>query len=72
MTERLLISLLGVSWSRDSDSGYRLHDQEVEVPVPVGARIFFSPRLPDRLWGPPSLYAMGTKGSYPGGKAATA
>jgi hypothetical protein len=34
---------------------YRLEDRGVGVRVPVGARIFFSARRPDRLWGPPSL-----------------
>jgi hypothetical protein len=43
-------------WTRDSSvgvvSGYGLDDRVVGVPVPVGPRIFSSPR-PDRLWGPP-------------------
>jgi hypothetical protein len=47
---------LGVS--RDSlvgiVTGYGLNNQEVEVRVPVGSRIFCSPRRPDRLWGPPN------------------
>jgi hypothetical protein len=43
--------------------GYGLNDRGVGVRVPVGSRIFSSPRCPDRLWGPP----MGT-----GGKAAGA
>jgi hypothetical protein len=34
--------------------------------------IEFSPRHPDRFWGPPSLYPMGTEGSSLGGKAAGA
>jgi hypothetical protein len=42
--------------SRDSvvgiASGYWLDDRVVEVRVPVGSRIFTSPRRPDRLWGP--------------------
>jgi hypothetical protein len=40
-------------------TGYRLDDREVGVRVPVGSRIFFSPRRPDRLWGPPSLLSNG-------------
>jgi hypothetical protein len=35
--------------------GYGLDDRGVGVRVPVGARIFSSPRLPDRFWGPPNL-----------------
>jgi hypothetical protein len=44
---------------------YGLDDRGVGVRVPVGSRIFLSPRRPDWLWGPP--YPMGT-----GGKAAGA
>jgi len=33
---------------------------------------FSSPPRPDRLWGPPSLISMGTRGSFPGSKAAGA
>jgi hypothetical protein len=35
-------------------TGYGLDDRGVGVRVPVGSRIFSSPRRPDRLWGPPS------------------
>jgi hypothetical protein len=42
--------------SRDSAvdiaTGYGLDGQGVGVRVPVGTRIFISPRRPDRLWGP--------------------
>jgi hypothetical protein len=45
--------------SRDSAvdiaTGYGLDDRGVGVRVPVGSRIFFSPRRPDRLCGPSSL-----------------
>jgi hypothetical protein len=34
----------------------------LEFRVPVGSRIFSSPRRPDRLWGPPSLLANGHRG----------
>jgi hypothetical protein len=34
-------------------TGYGLEDGEIGVRVPVGARIFSLPQLPDRLWGPP-------------------
>jgi hypothetical protein len=36
-------------------SDYGLDDRGVDVRVPVGSRIFSSPRRPDRLWGPPNL-----------------
>jgi hypothetical protein len=62
--------------SRDSAVGiatsYLLDDRAVAVRVTVGARIFSSPRRPDRLWGPPNPYPMCTGGCFPGGKAAGA
>jgi hypothetical protein len=52
--------------SRDSSvgiaTGYGLDDGGVGVRVPVGSRIFFSPRRPDRLWGPPSLLSNRYRG----------
>jgi hypothetical protein len=54
--------------SRDSAvgiaTGCGLEDREDGVRIPVGSRIFSSPRRPDRLWG--------TGGSFPGSKAAGA
>jgi hypothetical protein len=45
--------------SRDSvvgiATGYGPDDRGFGVRVPVGLRIFSSPRRPDRLWGPPKL-----------------
>jgi hypothetical protein len=52
-TERSRDSAIGIG------TGYGLDDREVEVQVPVGSRIFSSPRCPDRLWGPPSLLFNG-------------
>jgi hypothetical protein len=36
-------------------TGYGLDDWRVVVRVAIGSRIFSSPRLPHRLWGPPNL-----------------
>jgi hypothetical protein len=45
--------------SRDSSvglaTGYGLDDRGVGVQVPVGSRIFSTPRRQDRLWGPPNF-----------------
>jgi hypothetical protein len=63
----------GASWDSAVGiaTGYGLDHREVRVRVPVGPRIFSSPRCPDRLWGPPT-YPMGNGDSFPGGKAAGA
>jgi hypothetical protein len=45
-------------------TGYGLDDWGVRVRVPVGSRIFSSPR-PDRLWGPPSFLHNGYRGLFP-------
>jgi hypothetical protein len=47
-------------------TGYGLDDRGVGVRVPVGSRIFSSPRRPDRLWGHPASYQMGIRDSSPG------
>jgi hypothetical protein len=46
-------SVVGIATS------YGLEDQEFEVKVPIVSRIFFLPRRPDRLWGPPNLLSNG-------------
>jgi hypothetical protein len=52
--------------SRDSSvgiaNGYGLDGQGVAVRVPVESRIFSSPRLPNQLWGSPSLISNGYQG----------
>jgi hypothetical protein len=57
--------------SRDSISGtsidYGLDDRGVGVRVPVESRIVSSPRLADRLWGPPSLLSNGYRCLFPRG-----
>jgi hypothetical protein len=53
-------------------TGYGLDDRGVGVRVLVESRIFSSPRRPDRLWGPSSLYRMGNGGSFSGGKETVA
>jgi hypothetical protein len=45
-------------------TGYGLHGRGVGVRVPVGSRIFPSPRRPDRLWGLPSLLYSGYRGLF--------
>jgi hypothetical protein len=59
--------------SRDSvvgiATGYGLDDRGVGVQVPVGVRIFTSPRRPDRLWGPRNLLSNGYRGLLSRGKA---
>jgi hypothetical protein len=46
---------------------YGLDDRGVGVQVPVGVRIFTSPNLPDRFWGPHNLLSKGYRELYPRG-----
>jgi hypothetical protein len=55
----------GSSGSIVSDYGL---DDRGSIPD-KGRGFFFQPLRPDRLWGPPASYQMGTGGPFPGGKA---
>jgi hypothetical protein len=46
------------------EAGYRLDNRGVGARVPVGSRIFSSPRHPDRLWGPSNLLYNGYWGLF--------
>jgi hypothetical protein len=48
-------SLSVVEIGAGTATGYGLDDRRVGVQVPVGVRIFTSPRRPDWLCGPPNL-----------------
>jgi hypothetical protein len=50
-------SLVGIATS------YGLDDRGIGIRVPVGSRIFFPPRCPGRLWGPPNLLSIGYRGA---------
>jgi hypothetical protein len=66
----IFVSVFIKEGSRDSSigiaTGYGLGYQGVEVRVPIKARIFSSPRRPDRLWVPLSLLSNGYRGLPPG------
>jgi hypothetical protein len=54
-------SVVGIAISNGLD------DWGVGVWVPVGSRIFSSPRQPDRLWGPSNFLSNGYWGLFPRG-----
>jgi hypothetical protein len=54
----------------DIETGYELDDRGVGVQFPVVSRIFSSPHRPDIFGVHPTSYPVGTRGSFPGGKAA--
>jgi hypothetical protein len=62
-------------WLESQDSvvviatGCGLDDEGVRVLVPVGSRIFSSPRCPGRLWGSPSLLSNGYWGLFAQGQS---
>jgi hypothetical protein len=58
VNSRIRDSAIGIA------TGCGLEDQGVGVRVPVGSRIFCSPRRPDRLWGPPNLLSNGYWGLF--------
>jgi hypothetical protein len=69
----IFIDVLVLSRGSAVGTGYGLDVRGVGVRVPVGSRIFSSPRRPDQFWDPPSLLSNGHRGrSFPGGKAAGA
>jgi hypothetical protein len=53
-------------------TGYWLDGRGVGVGVSVEARIFSTPRRPDRIWNPPSLVSNGYRELFPWVKAAGA
>jgi hypothetical protein len=64
----ILVTHITTIRSRDSSvgiaTGYGLNSRGVEVRVPVGARIFSSPRRSDRIWDPPTLLPNGYWGPF--------
>jgi hypothetical protein len=52
---KCLRKLLPLSSGLPARTGYGVDDLGVGFRVPLGPRIFTSPRHPDRFWGPPSL-----------------
>jgi hypothetical protein len=51
----------------NASAGYGLDDRGVGVLISVGSRIFTSPYLPDRFWGPSSDISGAYRGLFPRG-----
>jgi hypothetical protein len=64
---RIILTLGSWDSSVSIATGYGLDDRGVGARVPVGSRIFFSPRRPDRLWDPPNLLSNVYRGPFPRG-----
>jgi hypothetical protein len=62
-----IIMLYSVDTIVSIATGYGLDNRGVGVWVPVGPRIFSSPRHPDQLSGPPNLLSNGYQGCSPRG-----
>jgi hypothetical protein len=58
VSQPTMLSVVGIA------TGYELGERAVGARVPVGSRIFCSPRRPDRLWRKPYLYPKGTWDSF--------
>jgi hypothetical protein len=71
---QILHSLVVIIWSRDSSvgtaTGYGLNDRGVGVRVPVGQEFSLLHVVQTGSGVHPTSYPMGTRGSFPGGKAA--
>jgi hypothetical protein len=69
----LIIFLLVLKYTRDNTigikPGYGLDDRGVEFRVPVGSRVFLSPRRPDQFWGSHSLLSIGWRRIFPRGQS---
>jgi hypothetical protein len=48
-----------INYWPENSLGYGLDDRRVRVRVPVGSRIFSSPRRPGRVWSPPIQWVPG-------------
>jgi hypothetical protein len=49
----------------DTAIDYRLNGRRFRVRVPVGARLFFTPRRPNLFWGPLNFLSNGYRELFP-------